>query len=395
MSIVAAILTVLCGLVFLVWSVRHLVISRARRDNTSLGGDHPGPPAEAPRLSVLIAAKDEQANIAACLQSVLQQDYPNLEIIVINDRSTDDTGPLIRQIAEGDDRVTLLEMTELPEGWAGKNHALWNAVTQATGQWLCTTDADCRYLSPRTLSVAVQHAIDQKADMLSVLPNLKMVGFWENVVQPVCGGIMMFWYRPDKVNSPDCPEAYANGAFMLMRRSVYDDVGGHEAVKSRLMDDMFLAKRVKQAGHRLRVVQNDGLYVVRMYTSLREILDGWCRIFFATFGTKRRLRISLAIMGLMGLMPYVVAALGWAMWGASSDGSVWLAPALAGCAAAAMQISVIARFYKLVSARPWLCWSYPLGGLVAMLSLAKAYAKHRTGASIVWRQTAYSVEDKP
>ena len=132
--------------------------------------------------------------------------------------------------------------------------------------------------------------------MLSVLPILEMKGFWENVVQPVSGGVMMIWFKPDSVNDPKKRAAYANGAFMMIRREAYEKVGTHEALKDKLNEDMHMALRVKQGGGAVRVVRNDGLCVVRMYTSLREIVRGWSRIYLGTFGTLGRLLATLGLL---------------------------------------------------------------------------------------------------
>jgi chlorobactene glucosyltransferase len=215
-----------------------------------------------------------------------------------------------------------------------------------------------------------------------------MQGFWENVIQPVCSGIMVFWFNPAKVNDPRKRQAYANGAFMLIKRSMYQRIGGHEAVKDKLMEDLAMAQRVKADGGVLRVVQSDGLVSVRMYTSLARILNGWSRIFFATFGTKRRLAVSLGVLLIMGLLPYATAAAGWALW-ATAGKTVWLAAALAGSAAAAAQVSVIYRFYRLAGACAGLCWTYSLGCVMAVLAILKSFSKHRRGTAVHWRGTAY------
>ncbi|NQU75041.1 MAG: glycosyltransferase [Planctomycetes bacterium] len=392
MNILGIGLAVLAGLTFVVWLSRNLMIDRTRRMHSTLTPADPRPQADPPRVSVLIAAKDEQDNIEACVRSMLSQDYPDFEVIVIDDRSVDRTNEIVRQMAAADSRVRLIEVSQLPPGWCGKSHAMWLGAAQVTGQWLCMIDADCRQVSQRTLSVAVRHAMDHEVDLLSVLPKLEMKGFWENVIQPICSGVLLVWYPLEKVNSPRHSRAYANGAFMLFRRSAYLAIGGHETVKDCLMEDMHLAWHTKQAGLCLRVVVGEGLYVVRMYTSLKQIVDGWCRIFHGTLGTKRRLRISLIAVVLMGLLPYAVAALAWPMW-AVGFGTAWLAAALAGSAAVAMQQVVIARFYRLANARAGLCWTYPLGCLFAATALAKAYGKHRPGAKLLWRNTAYTVGD--
>jgi cellulose synthase/poly-beta-1,6-N-acetylglucosamine synthase-like glycosyltransferase len=222
-----------------------------------------------------------------------------------------------------------------------------------------------------------------------VLPELDMRGFWENVVQPVCSGVMMIWFQPDKVNNPRRANAYANGAFILMRRSTYQAVGTHAAVGDKLMEDMHLAARVKQAGAKLRVVRSRGLYSVRMYTSLGEILRGWSRIFFGTFGTLPRLTVSLLVLLVLGLLPYASAIAGGAM-AAIGGSSWWLAAGLVGAAAVAMQLSVIARFYAIAGARPGLAWTYSLGCCVVAVALLMAAGKHWPGATVVWRNTHYA-----
>ncbi len=393
MSVVAIVLAVLNALICLVWAGRHLLINSARRDNPTLVPADPGPPADAPLLSVLVAAKDEEENIGRCIDTMAGQDYPDFEILVINDRSDDRTAEIVEAKAGADPRVRLINITELPDGWCGKNHAMWQGIKQARGQWLCMIDADCRQTSERTLSVAFQHAIDHESDLLSVLPNLEMKGFWENVVQPVCSGVMVFWFHPEKVNDADSDVSYANGAFLLMRREAYDAIGTHEAVKGAMLEDMQFALRIKRQGLKLRVVQNDGLYVVRMYTSLAQIVRGWCRIFFCTFGTRRRLRVSMGVLVVMGMTPHLSALAGFIGY-AATGATGWLVAALAGMAAGATQFSVIGRFYKLVKARPSLCWTYPIGCVVGMISLLKAYGKHRAGAEVVWRDTTYSTGTK-
>jgi len=392
MPVLAILLTVLVLLVSLVWFSRHLMIWRERRSNC-LSPDSPGIAGAAPRISVLLAAKDEQENIAPCVQSMLGQDYPDFEVLVANDRSEDATGDILEDIARQDARLKVIHIDRLPEGWAGKCHAMSNAAAAATGEWLCLIDADCRQVSTRTLSAALRYARDNGIDLLSVLPVLKMESFWERVVQPVCGGVMVIWFNPDKVNDPASPKAYANGAFILVSRSAYERIGTHEAVKNKLMEDLHLARRTKAAGLRLGVIRNTGLYTVRMYTSLAEILRGWSRIFFGTFGTLRRLVVSLLVVMVMGLLPYAAAVAGLTL-AAGGRGFWWLACGIAGVAACALQLSVIYRYYKLTNVCKWLAWTYPLGCILAMTALATAMTKHRKGAKLTWRNTTYTPDGR-
>ena len=419
------ILIVLTGGVMAVWTSRHLMIIRQRKHGFVLTEDYqesrlgrseaeahlstlkqktgghatahlrPAGPDynEQPRISVVVAAKDEADNIEQCVRTMLEQDYPNFEMIVANDRSTDDTARIVERIASEDKRLRLMNIEHLPEGWCGKNNAMQNAVADTDGEWICMIDADCQQTSARTLSVAISYAQETGADLLSILPNLEMRTFWENVAQPVCSGIMMIWFHPDKVNDPNKPHAYANGAFMLMKRSTYERIGTHEAVKDKVNEDMHMAYRVKSNGLNLRVVRNDGMSKVRMYTSLRETLRGWSRIFYGTFGTLKRLTISMMVLAVMGLLPYAAAVIGLSAAAAGAEpAGLFLALGLLGAAAAVMQVSVIWRFCPMIGAKSQIALTYPLGCVVGIVALVSAMTKLRRGAKITWRNTAYKKE---
>ncbi len=388
MSILPLILTFMCMLIAAVWAGRHITISRSYRVDRPLTGSDPGPPADPPRLSVLVAAKDEKHNIGPCVRSMLAQDYPNFEVIAIDDRSTDGTSEILAAMAAEDPRLRVLTIDELPRPWYGKNHAMWTGVQEATGDWLCMIDADTRHTSRRSLSVSVQYAIDHGADLLSLLPKLEMIGFWENVVQPVCGAVMVYWFQPEKVNSTRFDHAYANGAFMLFRKSAYEAIGGHEGIAEQMMEDLRLAERIKGGGHRLMVCPNDGLFVSRMYTSLAQIVNGWSRIFWGTFTSKRKLRVSMMFLGVMGLMPHLVAVGGWWMWSTTADPS-WRMASFAGAIAAVSQMWLVARLYKLMRGRPGYFWTWPIGCIVGLHCLVRAYGLHRRGAKLTWRDTSY------
>jgi len=391
MFVFAVVIIVLASVVALVWTSRHLLISRERGGSFVLTEDYADGANDLPSLSVVVAAKDEADNIEACVRTILQQDYPNFEMIVCDDRSIDGTGDIVERIATEDDRLRLIRIEQLPDGWCGKCNAMQTGIAAARGEWICMIDADCRQTSRHTLRAAVEYALGEKADLLSVLPVLDMRGFLENVIQPVCSGVMIIWFNPDAVNDPRKPQAYANGAFMLMSRKAYEAIGTHEAVKDRVNEDMHIAALTKSSGLRLRVVRNIGLYTVRMYTSLKEILNGWSRIFFGTFGTLRRLSISLAVLVVMGMLPYAAAILGFALAAAGVHPvGLWLACGLLGSAAAAMQVSVIYRFYNLIGARKELAWSYLIGCLFGIIALVQALGKLRKGAKLVWRDTSYS-----
>jgi glycosyltransferase involved in cell wall biosynthesis len=385
-------------LVALIWASRHLEISRAKREHIPLSSrSYPGPPVDAPFVSVLIAAKDEQANIGGAVRTMLEQDYPNFELIVVDDRSTDRTAEILDTIqaecqARGDNRLKVIHVKELQPGWFGKNNAMREGLLQARADWFCFGDADCKQTSSRSLSMAVHHALDWNIDFLSVLPGLETQSVWERIIQPVCGAVMVFWFHPKKVNNPQDPAAYANGAFMLMKRSCYDAIGGHDAVRTEVNEDMHMARLAKEHAQRLVVVQSDDLYTVRMYAGLGEIWRGWSRIFYGCFGTFRRLRITMLMLLFTSILPYgtlllsalVVAASGWSN---ASPGWHWVLALSA--LGVVMQQSVIYRFYGLSHAEPRMAPTWIVGVVICIGMLGNAMLKLRGRRAITWRGTTY------
>lgn len=386
--------TVLLVLVGLVWASRHLDVNRAKREQIPLRSDsYDGPPAHPPKVSFLIAAKDEEENIEPAVRSVLAQDYPDFELIVINDRSDDRTGPILDRLAAEDvtGRLKVVHVTSLREGWFGKNNAMREGMEHATGAWLCFGDADCTHTSPRTLSMAMRYALENGIDFLSVLPRLETRSTWERIMQPVCGALMVFWFHPRNVNNPKHAAAYANGAFMLMNRPCYDAIGGHDGVRTQVNEDMHLARLTKECGRRLFVMQNDDLYTVRMYSNFGAIWRGWSRIFYGCFGTFRKLLRTLMILLVMSIFPYASLVISGLLVlvspGAAAEGWIW--PLLGSGLAVAIQQSLLVRYYRLSYTNPWYAPTWIVGAVVGVGMLINAMLKLGGRRTTTWRGTTY------
>ena len=375
----------------LIWLSRHLQIAKARKLMPPLNSRmYAKDPGRLPSLSLLVAAKDEESNIGPCLRSLLAQDYPDYEVIAIDDRSSDRTGAIVDELAAQNPGLRALHVRELRPGWFGKNNAMREGVERAVGEWLCFTDADCVFESPRVLTVATRFAQEKGADFLSVLPSHQASSFWERVIQPACSGILLIWFHPLSVNDPKRRTAYANGAFMLMRRSCYAAIGGHEVVKSEINEDIHLAALAKQAGQRLCVVSNEDLYSVRMYSSLAHMWSGWTRIFYGCFRTIRRLLLSLLVVTMVSLLPWLALAGGALIGGLHPHASTawpWLGGA--GLAACLAQLSVMVRFYALSRLPPAYGLLYPLGAVIGFGALINAIRRVSGRRSITWRGTTY------
>lgn len=397
MQIAFIVWLVLLGLIGLVWLSRHVEVARARHTERVLSSTtYTGSPAAAPRVSILVAAKDEEKNIAACVESFLEQDYPDFELIVINDRSADRTGDILHDFQRRHpQRMRVVTITALRDGWFGKNNAMRAGVEVSTGEWLCLADADCTQTSRRTLAVAVRECQEQGTDFLSVLPVLITKSFWERIIQPVCAGIMMIWFRPEKVNDPRSSSAYANGAFMLMKRGVYDAIGGHEAIKTEVNEDIHMARIAKSKGFRLQVIQNDDLYTTHMYSSLGAAWRGWSRIFYGCLGTFRRLLVALLVLTVFSLGPWIsllIAALGCHGAGIGEAASWWRWMLIASAATVTIEQSVIARFYKLVRMPVAYSIGYPLGAVITWSMLVNAMLKLGGTTTTTWRGTTYRAD---
>lgn len=201
------------------------------------------PPTLAPLISICIPARNEEQNIRACVEAALTQDYPNFEVIVLDDRSTDATPRILADLAARDSRLRLISGSELPPGWIGKPHALRQASAAARGAWLCFIDADT-FLAPQALSSCYVKALEVQADLFTTLHRQIMASFWEKTVLPIVVTALSVGFSPRKVNDPAHKDAVASGQFILIRREIYKKIGGHASVWDQIVEDQAIAERV-------------------------------------------------------------------------------------------------------------------------------------------------------
>ncbi len=380
----------------LVWIGRLFVVRAVASRRAVLGSrSYDGAPNPAPKVSVVVAAKDEEANIEACVSTLLDQDYPNYELIVVDDRSADETPAILRRLEdEAPGRLRVVTVTRMREGWFGKNNAMREGVAVSTGDWLLFTDADCRQISRKTISVAMREALHHDADFLSVTPILETHTAWERIIQPVCALVLIVWFLPEKVNNPDKSVAYANGAFMLMRRGCYDAIGGHEAVRTELNEDIRMAQIAKRSGLRLRVTENEDLYLTRMYDTPAAAWHGWSRIFFGSLTTMRRLLGSAGHLLVWSLLPWLsltAAVTGWLVTrpGTTGDAVPWAWAVGAWLGVVSLEQIVTWQIYKMLRIASVWSLAYVLGCVAALGMLISAMLKVLGATATTWRGTTY------
>lgn len=350
------------------------------------------PPQNAPLISICIPARNEEQNIRVCVESALMQNYPNFEIIVLDDRSTDATPRILAELATLDSRLHPISGSDLPSGWVGKPHALHQASTSARGEWLCFVDADT-FLSPQALSSCYVKAMEVQADLFTTLHRQIMGSFWEKAVMPIVVTALSVGFNPRKVNDPTYKDAIASGQFILIRREVYEKIGGHASVRDQIVEDQALAERVKWSGDRLALADGTALISTRMYTSLSSMWEGWTKNMYLGLRDQPVLMwlgvigASLALMAALLLPIWLGLGLLWMINGGGTVALIVLTEALTlwgailiarGWAASQMGISPL---YSL---------STPLGaGIFAAMMIASAWLT-LSGRGVSWRGRHYA-----
>ena len=348
-----------------------------------------------PRLSVIIAACNEADTIEKALQSLLGTTYPNLEIIIVNDRSTDETGAIINRLAAQDKRIKPLHVTTLPTGWLGKVHALHVASEASTGDFLLFTDADIHF-APEALTYAIAFAELHHLDHLAMAPetrkpsSVSAVQQW--LISLVIAGfasLFLFAMRIRKLGKSDEMKAFVGiGAFNLVRKSVFLKTEGFAWLKMEVLDDVGLGMMMKRSGARCGCVNGVGLIHLEWYPTLSAVAQGFEKNFFAGFGHYRWRRIVWRVSQLaaMVLLPWVVAL--WVWWSSAQVLLVFLLV----CVHIALPLSVAAWKRKGLPVEVSVFAALPLAfAFVIALMLRSAWYVSRKGG-ITWRGTFYSLE---
>jgi chlorobactene glucosyltransferase len=279
---------------------------------------------DVPLVSVLVPARNEERRILRqCLRSILAQDYGNFEVVAVNDRSTDATGAILRELAAGDERLRVVEGVEPPRGWLGKPYALQQALEASRGEWVLMADADMLFHTA-ALRTAVAYVQKCDADALSYLPQFVAGSFWENVFIPVWGWGFLILYPLDIVNHPRSPLAVGIGGFFLIRRASLAPLGGFAVVRDEVLDDFRLAGYLKKSGARAFAEYAPDLARTRMYTNLAELWESATKNWFSAIHFSLALAAGmLAWMFIMGLLPTLLAALSALMIALGSPDETW------------------------------------------------------------------------
>lgn len=336
---------------------------------------------ELPKVSILVPARDEAHNIGHCVRACLASDWPRLELVVVDDGSTDGTAEVARAAAGDDPRLHLVAGTPRPPGWAGKAWACRRAAGEATGELLLFVDADVR-IHPATVRALVGALQARKLGLVSAFGTWELHSFWERALIPTIGWFIRGATDLDRVNKPGRPEAFANGQLILVDRAAYESVDGHGAVKDQILDDVRLAQAVKRRGH------GTGLYVapwsfrVRLYRSFSEIFWGYAKNLYEGMGRQPLLGLGAVLFVFVGtLTPYL--ALGAGLVGRLAldwqvPGTGWLLWLVGICGLQHLFRYRVERFDGRSGA---MAWVHPLSNLVLVAIILRSML----GIEVSWK----------
>lgn len=382
---------VVMALILLTW-VRIPISAIIVRRKFTLSLEYPVDIPNSSQISIIIPARNEERNIRRCLESLQKIEYPNIEFLVLNDRSTDRTGEIVTEMAQVDRRIKLIQGSDLPDGWSGKAHAIHQAVSHATGDWLLFIDADVA-IHEKAPEIALSYCLSNELKMLSIALKSSFETFWENIIMPVVLGSIFFSSPLDKVNDPDDEAAMASGGFIFVNAESYRAIGGHEANKNSVTEDMDLARLAKTNDVPYRFMLGKEIGVVRWYTSFREIWEGWSKNLFAGMNYQISGVIeSILWLFIMGILPFIVLidrSVTLISQGSYNSPIFWLA--------LAQTLTILGyRFYSAVSqglAKGYF-FTHPLGNAIFIGIIINSALRSITGRGITWKGRNYTDSTK-
>ena len=377
-------------LLSLPWIVPPLVTYFRLRRSRSLDDESGIPLENAPLVSVIVPARNEAHNIARCVSSILSTTYPNLELIVVDDSSTDETVSIAREAVAGDPRARVITSPPLPEGWFGKQWACATGAKVARGSVLQFTDADTVH-GADLVTRSTNAMRGARAQLFSVAGRQELGGFWEKVIQPQIFTILSLRYGGTEsiTEATSVSNKIANGQCIFVTHDSYDSIGGHGTVRSSVAEDLMLAQRFFAARKRVVLMLGVDQLSTRMYASLGEIITGWRKNVFAggldsvPFGRIGRTIFPLVLLlpPLMQLLPLLVLIL--SPLGHATPG-IMLWATIATIATLLWWIVV----YVTIGESPLYALVYPLGALVLLYIFVTAVIR---GRRVTWKGRTLSL----
>ncbi|NDB63103.1 MAG: glycosyltransferase [Nitrososphaeria archaeon] len=347
-------------------------------------------PHHTPKVSVILPARNEEGFIQKCLDSLIQQDYANYEIIAIDDSSDDSTGKIISEYSKKNSKVIHVSAEPKPEGWMGKNWACMQGYKKATGELFLFTDADTSF-AKNVISLAVSHLESASLDALTVIPKMVCLDPWTKISLPVLSTFLHTRFSAIRVNDPTKKTGYFFGSFFIIRKTVYDSVGTHEGVKNEIIEDGALGKKVKEGGFKMKMVLGNHLIEAVWARDWSTLWNALKRLMIPLFLQNGKIAVGIffAVLFLL-FMPYVFLAYS-APFATSSTsfGAVFVSSAVSSallfsaCLVDAKALGIKMRYAILA----------PLGSLIVVCGFLSGLIQAKGRSAVSWRGRTYSMKD--
>jgi len=373
--------SVLLGLVALLWIAEAIDLAIGVPSLASIDDVPPLPDERRPRVSILFAARDEAEKLPRALETLLSLDYPNYEVVAVDDRSADATGAILDAAALRDSRIRPVRVDFLPPGWLGKPHALQQAYENSSGEWLIFTDADVHF-SPDLLQRTIALAEAKHWDHVTLLGRAKMFTIGEKIAMTFFGLALVGGTRPWSAHNTNSQGYSGVGAFQMMRRSAYEKMGTHQRLAMEVIDDMKLGKLAKEAGVRSGAAKAGDAVSVHWHAGVRNMVRGTTKNFFAASGYSLPLAL-LQIFGLVLMCDVPVAALPFVHGWARIFAAIAVALPLIATAGVALEFHAPIVY----------AFTYPIGALIFAWMLTRSMIVTLWQGGIIWRGTFYPLEE--
>ncbi len=369
------------GLLALAWLVQAIRVARGVAQLPRLERVTPLADADCPSVSILLSARDEAVKMPQALPTLLAQDYPDYEVIAVDDRSGDATGGILDDFARRHPHLKVVHLKELPRGWLGKPHGLYTAWQHARGEWLVFTDADVHF-SPDLLRRALGVARQQHWDHVTLTGLVEAKGFWEKVVVSYFAFGFMLYTEPWNVSNPRSKKYFGVGSFQLVRRTAYQAAGTHQRLAMEVVDDVKLGKIVKQAGARSGVALPGERVRVRWQEGLSNIIRGTTKNFFAAAGFSL-LMVAAQVLAILAvnILPFLALAVFSGL------------PRLLAAASVSIILLMHARTARDLHNSLFYALTHPLGSAIFAYMILRSTAVTLGRGGVVWRDTFYSLEE--
>ena len=343
-----------------------------------------------PKVSIILPARNEEEFIGKCLDSLIEQDYTNYEIIVVDDSSDDATGKIISEYAKKNSKIISVSAQIKPDGWMGKNWACMEGYKKATGELLLFTDADTKH-SQNVISLAVSHLLSCNLDALSAIPKMRTMDFWTSITLPMISTFLHTRFSAIRVNDPSKKTAYFFGSFFIIKQKTYKEVGMHEGVKHEIIEDGALGKKVKQSGHKMKMTRGDHLIEAVWARDKSTLWNALKRLMIPLYLQNEKIAIGIffAVLFLL-FMPFPILAYS-ALWVLETTSFLILFVA-SFVASIMIYIGATIEVKKLLQLRLIDALFAPLGSLIVVLGFLGGLLQAKN-STVSWRGRKYSMKD--